>query len=280
MSLAAMAIPSIFTPKTPSRPRNYHSLAREPLNSSPLASSPGSSPVSAAQARRRSQYKTHAINTPSSSRSRQPSRHNTSAYHIGSSPRAQSAAECPVPADEARRALLRERFRNQCFERAQKARERKIASKRRMSSDFSSDGADEDMDFEGSEDEDTILNDELFSRIMSSTKRKRLHQFRVSYAQDVGSSFDPDLDNITEWENDLREEPEPSLVPDDLEAEELAAYAQEYELGLDDLSYDEIFGVSDLEDADEEAVSRPPPSATKGKAKETGGEDVDMHMDA
>lgn len=137
---------------------------------------------------------------------------------------------------------------------------------------------------------------------MSSTKRKRLHQFRVSYAQDVGSSFDPDLDNITEWENDLRgsypllwvyvtygtdvsclhsaEEPEPSLVPDDLEAEELAAYAQEYELGLDDLSYDEIFGVSDLEDADEEAVSRPPPSATKGKAKETGGEDVDMHMDA
>lgn len=91
-----------------------------------------------------------------------------------------------------------------------------------MSSEYSSDGPDDMMDFDGSEDEDAILNDEvmfyasfrhitsgldtfqLFGRIMSSVKRKQQHQYRVSYAQEVGSSFDPDFDDVTEWENELR----------------------------------------------------------------------------
>ena len=91
-----------------------------------------------------------------------------------------------------------------------------------MSSEFSSDGPDDMMDFEGSEDEDAILNDEvttsasfwhitaslvvfqLFGRIMTSVKRKQQHQYRLSYAQEVGSSFDPDFDDVTKWENELR----------------------------------------------------------------------------
>lgn len=212
-----MAMTSIFTPKTPTRSKDLSFL---PLNSSPLASSPGSSPVSAAQARRRSQYKSHTTNTPGTSHSRQSSRRNAGRNDASSS-RTPTSTPLTVSADENRRAVLRERFRSQCLERAHKDRQRKIDGKRRMSSEFSSDGPDEMMDFEGSEDEDAILNDEvtsyasfrhiaygldtlqLFGRIMSSVKRKQQHQYRLSYAQEVGSSFDPDFDDVTEWENEL-----------------------------------------------------------------------------
>ena len=153
-----MVIPSLFSPKTPSRPKNNPFL---PLNSSPLASSPGSSPVSAAQARRHSLYKTRTTATPSSSRSQHSTRRNSGQERIPSGSRALSTTPATKSADENRRALLRERFRNQCIERAQKDRQRRIDGKRRMSSEFSSDGPDDMMDFEGSEDEDAILNDEV-----------------------------------------------------------------------------------------------------------------------
>ncbi|KAK7683212.1 hypothetical protein QCA50_013885 [Cerrena zonata] len=268
MSFASMAVPSMFTPKTPSRSKDCSFL---PLNSSPLASSPASSPVSAAQARRRSQYKTHATSTPSASRSRQSTRRDTNRNHASSNSRALTATPTTISADENRKTLLRERFRSQCLERAQKDRQRRIDGKRRMSSEYSSDGPDDMMDFDGSEDEDAILNDELFGRIMSSVKRKQQHQYRVSYAQEVGSSFDPDFDDVTEWENELREEPQ-LAAPEDPEEEELAAYIEEYELGLGDLPYDEIFSLSDLEDIEEERPLQP----NSQNDKHRGSEDVEM----
>ena len=40
-------------------------------------------------------------------------------------------------------------------------------------------------------------------------------------------------------------------APEDLDDEELAAYAEEYDLHLEDLPLDEIFSYSDLEDYDQ-----------------------------
>lgn len=33
---------------------------------------------------------------------------------------------------------------------------------------------------------------------------KRQHQYRLSYTNEVGSSFDPDMEDVTEWEDELR----------------------------------------------------------------------------
>jgi hypothetical protein len=36
---------------------------------------------------------------------------------------------------------------------------------------------------------------------MAQTNRKLDHQFRLSYAEEVGSSFDPNIEDVNEWEN-------------------------------------------------------------------------------
>ncbi|OBZ77773.1 hypothetical protein A0H81_02382 [Grifola frondosa] len=87
------------------------------------------------------------------------------------------------------------------------------------------------------EDDDAIINDELFRRIIANTRRKEQHGYRLSYAYDVGSSFDPDMEDVNEWETDLK----------DLEEEELATYAEEYDLHLEDLRAEDIFSLSDLD---------------------------------
>ena len=41
---------------------------------------------------------------------------------------------------------------------------------------------------------------------MMSTQHKREHAYRVSYQHEVGSSFDPDMEDPVEWERDLQRE--------------------------------------------------------------------------
>ena len=38
---------------------------------------------------------------------------------------------------------------------------------------------------------------------MESSFRKSQHSYRVSYALEVGSSFDPDLEDVAKWEEEL-----------------------------------------------------------------------------
>ena len=45
---------------------------------------------------------------------------------------------------------------------------------------------------------------QLFRRIMRSAKHKKTHSYRVSYALEVGSSFDPDMEDASAWESELR----------------------------------------------------------------------------
>lgn len=39
---------------------------------------------------------------------------------------------------------------------------------------------------------------------MQSTNHKKKHSYRVSYAIEVGSSFDPDLEDASTWESELQ----------------------------------------------------------------------------
>ncbi|KAI0060836.1 hypothetical protein BV25DRAFT_1827396 [Artomyces pyxidatus] len=119
---------------------------------------------------------------------------------------------------------------------------------------MSSDDGDVGMEDDDDEGEDFMLNDELFKRIMASASRKQQHSYRVSYQLDVGSSIDPDMYDITAWEQELRDAPNdddevrPPSEYDD-EAEELAAYAEEAALWEElEAQADDIFSLSDLED--------------------------------
>lgn len=69
-----------------------------------------------------------------------------------------------------------------------------------------------------------------------------------------------------------------STFPEDLEDEELAAYAEEYELHLEDIHPDQLFSLSDVDDvvlinevADESHQG-------KGKCKEIATKDEDFDM--
>ncbi|KAJ2928441.1 hypothetical protein H1R20_g8650, partial [Candolleomyces eurysporus] len=134
--------------------------------------------------------------------------------------------------EDPRRAFLRERFKKRYFARATKAREKAVKARRRRvegTEDYfatedeeSDDGGiggirkskgkgkaisdDEDMDDE-EEGEEEILNDELFSRIVANMNRKMQHAYRVSYAHEIGSSFDPDIEDVSRWEEELQAEP-------------------------------------------------------------------------
>lgn len=39
---------------------------------------------------------------------------------------------------------------------------------------------------------------------MANATRKEHHSYRLSYAQEVGSSFDPDLEDVAAWEQELK----------------------------------------------------------------------------
>ncbi|KAK7054823.1 hypothetical protein VNI00_003286 [Paramarasmius palmivorus] len=246
-------------PSTPqsNRSRSIGYNDYKPLNSSPLTmgSSPTSSPIQQAQARRKSQYKAR-----------------TSSASVSS----------PAPSSETG-SLLRERFKSTCLQRARNARKKIVKNKRRLDP-MSSDGFDEEMDEDLDEDD---FEDEILRRVMLNEESRRRHRYRLSYYATCGDSIDPDLEDVGQWEEELQEEPPNSSMTastssqqpqtpkkqsttfpsspmeptfEDLEDAELEAYAEEYErqaalaefedipieelLGLDDEDLDDLHGYS------------------------------------
>ncbi|KAF8632693.1 hypothetical protein AX15_001746 [Amanita polypyramis BW_CC] len=160
--------------------------------------------------------------------------------------------------------FLRQKFRARCLERAAKAREEQLKRRRYSTGhplcEQSSDGFDEAMDEDDEEDDDAVMQDELFQRIIESSHRRRQHAYRISYALEVGSSFDPDMEDMGKWEEELGACPPPltsssgflrseDKPPPDLD-EEVAAYAKDLAAinKLDDIPDDELFSWSDFED--------------------------------
>lgn len=123
---------------------------------------------------------------------------------------------------------------------------------------------------------------QFYARIVREAERKRDYSYRVSFQQDVGSSFDPALEDPAEWEHDLRgtssfsavdvltltcllagtssDSPRPPSEFDEDEADELAALAE-------DEAYWEALGNTD--NLDDPALDIPPEA-------ERMDEDMDM----
>ncbi|PBL03952.1 hypothetical protein ARMGADRAFT_1157958 [Armillaria gallica] len=206
--------------------------SHKPIKSSPLASqstsplSPTfSSPLSAAQARRKSQYKTM---TPSSGTSPAFKRFPRRTVSV-SAPLFGSDASTP---GQSQKEFLRQRFQTRCFQRAAKARESAVKRKRHAGSD---DVFDDAMDDDKEETEDEVLKDEFFQRIVEHANRRTQHAYKLSYADEVGSSLDPDMEDLGAWEAELHESESQSsprreeLTPEEREIAELQAYADECE---------------------------------------------------
>ncbi|KAH7882495.1 hypothetical protein F5I97DRAFT_1931698 [Phlebopus sp. FC_14] len=241
--------PVSHIPSTPSR-SYYSTCSHQPLNSSPLASPMMfSSPTTAAQARRRSHYKSAAPRfshrTPDSPAKRFFSRTKD------------------LNSEDPQKSFLRERLQARCRESAQRQRERAVFLSR--SSGFS----DEFMDCEEDESDDVVMQDELFRKIIQSANHKKRHAFRLSYSLEVGSSFDPDLEDATTWEIELRRDDHATICgvdepPDELEEEELLAYAEQCAILADlaelNVSGDDFSTWSDVEDT--------PSASSQGSSKE------------
>ncbi|KAH9477567.1 hypothetical protein JR316_0009789 [Psilocybe cubensis] len=278
---------SSSTMRYPETPSTRNPLQYRPLNSSPLIESPESpksSPAAAAQARRKSQFKSLGPTTPLFSRTRGPSRRSASSSAVDSDPQ---------------RTFLRDRLQARCLERATKARERAVSKTRQFGFGPSSDDQAMDDGDDGEEDDDDIMQDELFRRIVANANRREKHSYRLSYAQEVGSSFDPELEDISSWEAELSgmpsadsrggtkppastsgnsnfsswpvpdESDEYLVTPDDLDEEELAEYAEEYYRNqgavadFEDLPPEELFGWSGQIDSEPPSPSKVPRELTE-----------------
>ncbi|KIK40396.1 hypothetical protein CY34DRAFT_807251 [Suillus luteus UH-Slu-Lm8-n1] len=247
--------PIFQTPSTPGRSSYYSARSHQPLASSPLAS-PKSSPVVAAQARRQAQYKSRVTSSSRSATTQLPC--------------TEAGSKTP---ENPQKTFLRERFKARCLERAQKQRHDKVQKQRSCSSSdvfFES-----EMDCDEDEDDEMVMQDELFKRIIANTAHKRNHSYRLSYSYDVGSSFDPDMEDVDRWENELQEMPNDSysVTPEDLEQEEIEAYAAEYanfqELSDMGVSIDDFSAWSDIEDT-------PVPSLQDKSGQSSEDQDMDM----
>lgn len=155
--------PLLQLPSTPlSRPSHRYPLlghGYQPLNSSPLAppSPPKSSPIVAAQARRRLQFKARTPSTPVASSSRTfPSTGSVTP----TTRRSLFTGSVSASVQDSQKEFLREKFKARCFQRAVRAREKAIRGKR-YASEASSDGFDDSMDYDEEEDDDAIMQDEV-----------------------------------------------------------------------------------------------------------------------
>ena len=118
----------------------------------------------AAQARRRSQYKSLTPNTPGLPRIfSSNSRRRSSSGRLFTD--GDAIASLPAERPDSQKVYLRDRFKARCLERAVKARAKAIKGKRyldqRSSDDFMMDYGDDDDDDDEAENEEDIMQDEV-----------------------------------------------------------------------------------------------------------------------
>ncbi|TFK65506.1 hypothetical protein BDN72DRAFT_962472 [Pluteus cervinus] len=311
MQAASAFLPYPTTPTGPQRmvtahtaPHNLYSF--QPFNSSPLASPrtpqrpPAAAPsmVAVTEARRRASYKSrtsHSYNSFGAGSSSQAQNRTSPSAFPPSSPGSNPFLNPDAPGASppifsgsfgTEKALLRNQFKAKCLERAVQARRKAIQGKRltQAGSDFgfsSSDGPDEMMDAD--DEEDDMLEDELFRRIMVQADKRAKNAYDISFSREFGSSFDPSLEEADTWEADINGTPprpsprlglrkersieeeaaEIDFTPVDLDDEELEVYAEECARqaalrDFEDLPEEVLFGPwSDFED-DSAAASKGP----------------------
>lgn len=246
-------------PRTPSSSSPYRPHTSSPLSES-FSPSPSTSAAAKLQSRRLAQYK--SITTPTTrrvssayrySRSKHPAVTDGPNFDVRHFP---SVAAGTSTGDVENN--FRDRLRQRCAHRAQRAHTKRVERERRRRGLSSSDGEEMDVESDDEENEEEFgLNDELFRRIMDSAKYKQRYSYRLSFQNDVGSSIDPDMEDVAEWERNLQDGPlsreEPYLPPSEFDEEEIAeraAEAEEADLWADFDDCDTVFGFSDTNDVD------------------------------
>ncbi|KAG8919834.1 hypothetical protein FRC01_001074 [Tulasnella sp. 417] len=193
----AMASLHLFTPaRAPLQPLQHsgsspHSLSHH--SSSPCAPSSPLNPYSARSAtlpsNRKAQYK-----------ARRP------AYSLAPAP------EPPV------NGFLRDKIIAKCAARVTKDREKAKEKERQKYASSSSEAgsSDVEMSSDGEDEDDTKdeVDDALYMRLMADQNRRERHNQMYLFERQVGSSFDPDIEDLAEWEE---EEPPQVEALDDLE---------------------------------------------------------------
>ncbi|KAI9459149.1 hypothetical protein BJY52DRAFT_1416187 [Lactarius psammicola] len=244
-------------PRTPSSSSTYRPHTSSPLSES-FSPSPSASAAASLQSRRIAQYKSTATPTRrvSTAYSYRPSR--ASVDKLSFVPSLFSSTAVSEESENPRDALLRGRLRERCARRAQQARTKRVETERRKNA-LSSDGEDVDMDSDEENDEDTVLNDELFRRIIASASQKRRYSYRLSFQNEVGSSIDPDMEDIAAWERSLQGGDSPVIDESDLppsefdedEIAERAAQAEEADLWAElelEAGVHDVFSFGDILD--------------------------------
>ncbi|KZT51196.1 hypothetical protein CALCODRAFT_488102 [Calocera cornea HHB12733] len=186
---------ALFAPQTPplqgsssSTSTLQRALASSPLTSSPLAP-PRSSPLD-----RLSVFKTSLHGRP---RARQPLRRLSDNIDMGNNPPFDPFRK--PREDEPAKMLWRERLEQRCRDRAVEKRRKSQDTRRGL------DGAgDQDMEDEEGDD----LDDELIRRAIVADARRVQRNQEVAYARDVGSSIDPDMEDVDALERELFGDPQ------------------------------------------------------------------------
>ncbi|KAG8983353.1 hypothetical protein FRB90_006097 [Tulasnella sp. 427] len=105
-----------------------------------------------------------------------------------------------------------------CAARVTKDREKAQEKERRKYASSSSEAGSSDVEMsEDDEDEDENrdeADDSLYQRLMADQRRRERHTQMFLFERQVGSSFDPDIEDLAEWEDN---DELPEAVPEDLE---------------------------------------------------------------
>jgi len=250
---------AMFAPQTPplqgsssSTSTIQRNLASSPLTSSPLAP-PRSSPLD-----RLSVFKTSLHGRP---RARQPLRRLSDNVDMGVS---QAFDPFRKPReDEPAKMLWRERLEQRCRDRV--AENRRKSRERGRGLDVA---ADEEMEEDGGD----YMDDELIRRAVVSDARRIQRMQEIAYARDVGSSIDPDMEDVDALEREaIGEEQDVELEP----SPPLSA------LDDNDLDPAELYEAYLAELAVPEATDALPPSSPPPKPPSSPPElsDDDFDMD-
>ncbi|KAG8871657.1 hypothetical protein FRB97_008428 [Tulasnella sp. 331] len=196
----------IAPPRTPLQPRllnhqHHHQLAG-PF-SSPVASGSSSpcAPSSPLNPYSHSSAKHHYSLTSKGDQNRRASyKTRRPAYSLA----AATAASVTNGEEVPRKALLRDRMKAKCAARIEQDRTKSKKKKSKgLFDQSSSDGGDMDYMMDEDDEGEDSMDDPLFLRFMAADMRRDKHRQEYNFQRQVGSSFDPELEDIAEWETYL-----------------------------------------------------------------------------
>jgi len=122
--------------------------------------------------------------------------------------------------------FLRDRMKAKCVEKLSKDRAKARLKKYGDAHQGSSSDGDLSSDMEMEDEGIDELDDPMLQRVMAAETRRERHRQQYLFERQVGSSFDPDIEDMDAWETYSDDEDVPDDVFDDAHEFELADYEE------------------------------------------------------